>query len=214
MTVRTDIFDRSSEAESAPVAADPGDRGVGAEIGAGSVSASVDHIAEALRHLAWPVDDLQVDPTNAKIHGDDSVNAIAESYRRHGQLKPLIARRQDRGRHNVVRAGSGGLLAARRLGLPTVAVLWLPDSLSDDAVRDFAYRDNLSAEPARWNEARLRIDADSGLDLLDLGFDAALLSDLLGADAPVPRFEPETPQHRLDELAAHCATCVCRQGGE
>jgi hypothetical protein len=34
---------------------------------------------------------------------------------------------------------------------------------------------------------------------------------LLGADAPVPKFEPEQPDHRLDELAAHCPTCTCRQ---
>jgi hypothetical protein len=27
----------------------------------------------------------------------------------------------------------------------------------------------------------------------------------------VPRFEPEPPAHRLDELAAHCPTCSCRK---
>lgn len=167
------------------------------------------HISPDLLGLAFPLGGLRLDPTNAKIHGDDSVNAIAESYRRHGQVKPLIGKRLYRGVENVIVAGNGGLLAARRLGWQAVAVLWLPDSASDDAVRDYAYRDNLTHEPARWNEDQLRADADAGLDLLSLGFDGATLADLLAADAPTPRFLPEAPAHRLDQLAddAECPRC-------
>jgi len=42
-------------------------------------------------------------------------------------------------------------------------------------------------------------------------FSPVELADLLGADAPVPKFQPEQPAGRLDELQPHCATCTCRQ---
>jgi hypothetical protein len=62
-----------------------------------------------------------------------------------------------------------------------------------------------------WNPAAL-VALQADVDLLALWHDDADLADLLHGAAPVPKFQPEAPAHRLDELAAHCPTCTCRKG--
>jgi hypothetical protein len=184
---------------------DPADGGAPSEIG----TVTAEYIAADLRPLAFPVAALNFDAGNARVHDAESVRAIQDSYVRHGQLKAVVAKRQYRGVRNAVLAGNGGLAAARALGWTHLAVVWLDDHLSDDNARDFAYRDNLTQEASRWDADQLRADADVGLDLLALGFDGASLVNLLGADAPTPRFEPEAPTHRLDELADNVTCPAC-----
>jgi hypothetical protein len=165
------------------------------------------HIATDLRALAFPVAELRPAPDNAREHDDASIEAVAESLSLHEQQKPVVAKRMYRGVANAVLAGNGTLQAARRLGWTHLAVAWFDGT--DAAAREYAYRDNLTQERSRWDVERLKADADSDVDLLSLGFDGATLADLLGADAPVPRFQPEAPAHRLDELADNttCPNC-------
>jgi ParB-like chromosome segregation protein Spo0J len=176
----------------------------------GTVTA--EYIAPDLRALTFAIADLRLAPDNARAHADADIDAVAESLRLHGQQKPVVAKRTYRGIANAVLAGNGTLQAARRLGWTRLAVVWF--SGNDHEAREYAYRDNLTQEKSRWDADQLRADADTGLDLLSLGFDGAMLADLLGADAPVPKFAPVETEYRLDELQPHCRTCTCRQGAK
>jgi len=167
------------------------------------------YIAPDLRALAWPVEDLQPSPDNARKHTDADLSALSESLRLHGQRKPVVVKRTYRGVTNAVIAGNGTLQAARRLDWSHVAVTWFDGT--DDEARAFALRDNRTAELSAWDSGQLAALAADGVDLLSLWHDDAALADLLHAAAPTPRFEPVEAEHRLDELQPHCPTCTCRQ---
>jgi hypothetical protein len=60
-----------------------------------------------------------------------------------------------------------------------------------------------------WNTDILaELVADATVDLSAL-FSVVELADLLGADAPAPKFTPEAPAHRLDELADNTTCPAC-----
>jgi hypothetical protein len=103
----------------------------------------LDYIAPDLRGLAVPIDQLRADPRNARQHGTRDLDALAESLRRYGQRKPIVARAGS----SVVLAGNGTLAAARRLGWSHVAVTWFTGT--DAEARAFAIADNRTAELSR-----------------------------------------------------------------
>lgn len=184
---------------------------------AGSMSdigtVTAEYIAADLRGLAVPIQTLQHAPDNARKHADADLDALTDGFRTFGQVKPFVGKRTYRGLRDVILCGNGGLAAARRLNWRFVAVAWLPETTTDDDARQLAVLDNRLAELSRWDAAALVALADDGVDLLSLWHDDAALADLLGAEAPIPRFEPEAPAHRLDSLAPHCPSCTCRQKG-
>lgn len=144
-------------------------------------------IAEPLRALAVPIDDLTPDPANARRHPERNMAAIQASLRAYGQRKPLVVRRSGM----VVTAGNGTLAAARALGWTHVAAV----VVDDDAVTatGFALADNRTAELAEWDDAvlagLLSGLAEEDVALADLGWDAddmAALTASLGEDADPP----------------------------
>lgn len=72
-----------------------------------------------LAHLAVPLDQLDALPANP--HKGD-VEAIMASYAEFGQVKPIVGRRKDDGRIEIV-AGNHQTEGARRLGWDAIAVL-------------------------------------------------------------------------------------------
>src|SRR5216683_2506759 len=87
--------------------------------------ARIDDIVPALAALAVNIGTLTLDPNNARLHNERNIEAIKESLRRYGQVKPVVARRSNR----VVIAGNGTLQAAREMGWTKLAVSWV--DLSD-----------------------------------------------------------------------------------
>ena len=96
-----------------------------------------DYIAEDLRPLAFPIASLRLLDGNPR-RGD--VDAVARSYARFGQRKPLVARRSDM----QVIAGNHQLQAAQRLGWTHLAVVWTDDD--DLTAKAFALADNRTSE--------------------------------------------------------------------
>jgi ParB family chromosome partitioning protein len=168
----------------------------------------LDYISPDLRALAVPVSELRPAPDNARRHSlDRDVPALMASMGEHGQQKAIVAKRTYRGVENVVIAGNGTLLAARRLGWSHLAVSWFTGS--DDEARRYALRDNRVAELSAWSADALRTLQGDGVDLAALWGDPADLADLLGSDAPVPDFSAvaESAQGQLDALKGALVTC-------
>lgn len=84
--------------------------------------AMVHAIHEQLLPLAVAIADLELDPDNAREHGERSVDDIAESLRQFGQRKTVVGQARPDGRIRV-RAGNGMVMAATKLGWTHVAVL-------------------------------------------------------------------------------------------
>ena len=125
-----------------------------------------------------PVDRLVPYAGNARTHSDPQIAQIAASIGEFGFTNPILA-----GGDNVIIAGHGRLLAAKRLGIGEVPVIVL-DHLSEAQRRALVIADNKLAENAGWDEEMLRTELatldemDFDLDLM--GFSDEELDDLLG----------------------------------
>lgn len=140
-------------------------------------TASLDHIHEALRFLAVPIESLVPDPDNTKKHSDASLQGIAESLRQYGQDQPLIVQKSGR----IVRKGNGRLQAAKNLGWTHIAAAILDDDELTAIGRSIA--DNRSAEFSAWNLGKLveslrRIEKEKQLNLQAVGFSQRRIADL------------------------------------
>ena len=114
---------------------------------------------------------------NARTHSDSQVAQIAGSIAEFGFVNPVLV-----GDDNVIIAGHGRVMAAKKLGLQTVPTIKL-DHLTENQRRALVIADNKIAENAGWDEELLRLElqnlADEDFDLDLLGFDDVELDDLL-----------------------------------
>jgi ParB-like nuclease domain len=114
--------------------------------------------------VAWlPLDALEPDPRNARLHTEDQLRRIADSIEAFGFNVPVLID----GERRIV-AGHGRALAARRLGMAEIPTIVL-DHLSEAGRRAFAIADNRLAELASWDGGRLGEELKA-LDGLGLAF--------------------------------------------
>jgi DNA modification methylase len=116
---------------------------------------------------------------NARTHSESQVAQIAGSIAEFGFVNPVLV-----GGDNIIIAGHGRVMAAKKLGLKTVPTIKL-DHLSENQRRALVIADNKIAENAGWDEELLRLElqnlADEDFDLDLLGFDDVELDDLLAS---------------------------------
>jgi len=116
---------------------------------------------------------------NARTHSDSQVAQIAGSIAEFGFVNPVLI-----GSDNIIIAGHGRVMAAKKLGLQTVPTIKL-DHLTENQRRALVIADNKIAENAGWDEELLRLElqnlADEDFDLDLLGFDDVELDDLLAS---------------------------------
>jgi hypothetical protein len=114
--------------------------------------------------VRWlPVEALEPDPRNARLHPPGQVSRIADSIAAFGFNVPVLIDGESR-----IVAGHGRALAARRLGLAEIPTIAL-DHLSEAERRAFMIADNRLAELASWDENRLGVELEA-LKCLDLDF--------------------------------------------
>jgi ParB-like chromosome segregation protein Spo0J len=149
---------------------------------------------------------LTLDPENARVHGEENLDAIRESLERFGQRIPIVVDGD-----GVVRAGNGRVLAARALGWKKIFAVRVTD-LSEDELRAFSIADNRTSELATWDsEVLARVLSElrlSNVELADAtGFSAEEVTDLVEIYGRKPELlrdgeglegEPE-PIARLDQ---------------
>jgi len=131
------------------------------------------------------IDELDLDPRNARKHDAKNLKAIADSLEQFGQRKPIVVW----GR--TVVAGNGTMAAARSLGWKQISIVRVPDDWSADQVKAYALADNRSAELAVWDEQVL---ASQLLELQEAEFDIELLGFELPVDELQEIVEDEIPE--------------------
>jgi len=130
------------------------------------------------------IDDLDLDPRNARKHDAKNLKAIADSLEQFGQRKPIVVW----GR--TVVAGNGTMAAARSLGWTEITVARVPDDWSADQVKAYALADNRSAELASWDEQVL---TEQLLELTEAEFDVELLGFEIPTEPLADVVEDEMP---------------------
>ena len=119
------------------------------------------NIHPSLLPLAMPIDEIHLDPANART--GHNVERIAGSLALYGQRKPIVVNRNEA---NKTEAGNGTLQAARSLGWTHVAAVLVEDEPS--VAIGFAIADNRTAELSQWDYEALQalvgsLDPDLGL---------------------------------------------------
>lgn len=135
-----------------------------------------------------PVQELKINPANARTHSKHQIRQISKSIKGFGFTSPVLV-----DRNNLVIAGHGRLEAAKLLGLAQVPTIRLEDLTSDQA-RAYALADNRLAEIAGWDKGALAIELqhlltiDSDFDVTITGFEIPEIDLLLSSpkDRPDP----------------------------
>jgi site-specific DNA-methyltransferase (adenine-specific) len=132
------------------------------------------------------IEDLTLDPRNARTHSQKNLDAIATSLTKFGQRKPIVVTGD-----GVVLAGNGTLEAAKSLKWDYIDVSVTPADWDLDTARAYALADNRTAELAEWDEAVL---AQQLLELHDADFDIEALGfEMPQVIEPEPLDEDEMP---------------------
>ena len=138
----------------------------------------------------FQLDDLHLDQKNARMHNEESLQAIKMSLERFGQQKPIVV-----DKNNKIVSGNGTVMAARALGWSGIDAI-VTDLTGDEAVA-FAISDNRTSEMSMWDGAELSaqleyLSFDYGTFFHGLGFNDQMLEELgaLGQVAESPLIEP------------------------
>ena len=128
-----------------------------------------DHLpGQQLSVLNTCIGELRPDPANPRRISDRELESLTRSIQQFGMVDPVIARRED----NTVIGGHQRLLAARRLGMEKIPVIFLDVSKEEARLLNLA----LNRISGTWDDellARLLSDLDQtpDVDLALAGFD-------------------------------------------
>ena len=145
---------------------------------------------------------------NAKKHPPEQVEHIANSLREFGWKQPIVIDTD-----NVIIAGHGRVLAAKKLGWETAPCIYA-DDLTEDQIKAFRLADNKTAE-SDWDFALLSDELDDiALDMSQFGFadmfnepedeDADVIED----EIPNPPAEPKAKPGDIYELGGGTGSYV------
>src|SRR5262245_4300232 len=164
-------------------------------------------VANALVINHVPIDALHLDPSNARLHPEENLDAIVASLKRFGQAEPLVVQA---GTNRVI-AGNGRLVAMRKLGWTECDIVDL--DVDDLKATALGIALNRTAELAEWDEpvlARLleELKKEDALDGIGYSTDDidTLLKDLAAdepaaeIDDPGPEAPPEKPVSKRGDL--------------
>jgi len=168
-----------------------------------------DNICKGLATLAIDLKELNLDPANARKHGERNLDAIKTSLTKYSQRQPVVVQKNGM----VVRAGNARVEAARALGWTHVAALVIDED--DLTATLYGLMDNKSAELAEWDndvlfsvfsaltaEDAFDIDATGFFDHeIDLSPEAAELPELLSVNASEDDYEPQNKTTRIVEFS-------------
>lgn len=140
---------------------------------------------------------------NNVTHSEKQVERLASSIKEFGFNVPLLVNSE-----NVLIAGHGRLLAAKKLGLAAVPVIRL-EHLSPAQEKAWRILDNKLARESEWDLGNLELELEF-LKESDFDVDGWGLGDFI----KTPDFSPasEEDQGKLDELEpklVQCPSCQC-----
>jgi len=147
-----------------------------------------------------PIDDLLEYRGNAKLHPSSQIDQIASSIEEFNFNNPILAWHNEDGEPEIV-AGHGRLMAARKLGLQELPVVFL-DHLSEEARRAYTLVDNQLTMNSGFDFGILQSELNEivGIDMAQFDFNVSLdtveiAEDYGGADENDEAYAPQSDTH-------------------
>jgi hypothetical protein len=145
------------------------------------------------------VDELKPYEGNAKIHDNRNVGQIASSIEEFNFADPIAAWHNDKG-ESVIIEGHGRLLAAQRLGIKELPVIYL-DYLTDEQRRAYTIVHNSTTMSTGFDMEALAVELEGlevDFDMTMFDFDAGVSIDGFGEDFELP--DGEAPEFKTVSL--------------
>ena len=120
-----------------------------------------------------PLDDLVPFAKNPKIHEDKDIGLIIKSIQRNGWSEPLLVSPETM----EVLSGNGRLLAAKKIGLKEVPVVFAPEGLSEKQKADIVIASNKLVEVSGYNDNLTALIEEFELEASDFGIEADFTTD-------------------------------------
>jgi len=124
-----------------------------------------------LKVVMVPTDDLVMYDRNAKLHPAEQVDQIAASIEEFNFADPIAAWHNEDG-ESVIIEGHGRLMAARKLGIESLPVIYL-DYLSDEQRRAYTLVHNQTTMNSGFDIDILQSELDkiTSIDMADFDFE-------------------------------------------
>ena len=110
-----------------------------------------------------PTGELLEYQSNAKLHPADQIDQIASSIQEFGFNSPILAWHNNDGQPEIV-AGHGRLMAARKLGLEELPVVFL-DHMSEEQRRAYIIVDNSTNLSSGFDMEILNVELEAIVDI-------------------------------------------------
>ena len=148
-------------------------------------------------------------PMNAKLHPHEQIDQIAASIEEFNFNSPILAWHNDHGEPEIV-AGHGRLMAARKLGMEKLPVVFL-DHMSDEQRRAYILVDNKLTMNSDFDFEILadELGALDSFDMTEFGFSLDIdtdfeidsgLSENYSQNLGEVHYEPKETNHRIGDL--------------
>ena len=151
---------------------------------------------------------LKDNERNTRVHSDEQIEQIVASINEFGFTNPILIDEQ-----NVLLAGHGRLLAARKLGLKKVPIIRL-ENLTEKQKRAYVIADNKLALNSEWNDSLLQMEMQElhnmDFDLKTLGWSDNEISSFVGWNMDEFNIEKDFEGAReigLDDLGTMSNKC-------
>lgn len=164
--------------------------------------AKIDRVQEVSIDLLRPYEN------NAKIHGEEQINRIADSIKEFGFISPCLIDKD----YNII-AGHGRVMAAKRLNMETVPCLFI-EGLTETQRKAYILADNRLTELGEWDFDKVQFelhelaDMDFNIDLT--GFELEEFEDskeIVEDDYTEENIEPRAKLGDLYQLGDHRLIC-------
>lgn len=160
------------------------------------------------------IEELQPYANNAKMHGPEQVDLIAQSIEEFGFISPCLIDKDKR-----IIAGHGRVEAAKQLGMERVPCLFI-EGLSEEQYKAYILADNRLTELGEWDtdlvSEELEDLRESGFNIEITGFsiDDIIITDDMGAEMTEEEFEekaasapPRCKPGQVWKLGVHRLMC-------
>lgn len=133
-----------------------------------------------------PVDKLHLYAKNPKDHTDKDIDLIIKSIKRNGWGDPILVCPET----NEILSGNGRYLAACKMGLDPVPVVFAPKGLTEKQKADLVIASNKLVESSGYNDNLGELIATFDLDINDFGMQADMS---MATDMPALSSEDKSP---------------------